>query len=149
MLLGNIFNLLSCEINWLIEVRVWSEVPLNGTCSGWRGKSTNNRIFALILGQNEPSVQIMAQGFILWICGREKLAYPSLFNQDFSNNANKHVHSYLNKLHIGILMVLENSAYKFWSQKFFRFIIPLWKIKFNWFDDMFCILYSHCIIDLC
>ena len=46
--------------------------------------------------------------------GREKLAYPSsLFNQDFSNNANKHVHSYLNKLHIGILMVLENSAYKF------------------------------------
>ena len=143
----NIFNLLSCEINWLIEVRVWSEVPLNGTCSGWRGKSTNNRIFALILGQNEPSVQIMAQGFsLLRICGREKLTYPSLslFNQDFSNNANKHVHSYLNKLHIGILMVLENSAYKFWSQKFLFYYSSMEnKIQLIWWHVLYFVFSLH------
>ena len=148
----NIFNLLSCEINWLIEVRVWSEVPLNGTCSGWRGKSTNNRIFALILGQNEPSVQIMAQGFsLLTICAREKLTYPSLSLFSIKISPTMQINMFI---HIWISSILE-----YWwcwktllinsEAKSFCFIILLWKIKSNWFDDMFCILYSHCIIDLC
>ena len=66
------------------------------------------------------------------------------FNQDFSNNANKHVHSYLNKLHIGILMVLENSAYKVWSQKFLFYYSSMEnKIQLIWWHVLYFVFSLH------
>ena len=104
LLLDNIFDLLSCEINWLIEVRVWSEVPLNGTCSGWRGKSTtNNPIFALILGQNEPSVQIMARGSSESVAER-KVNIISLFSFQSRFSPTMQINMFI---HIWISSILE------------------------------------------